>query len=163
MKNRIKNIRKFKKMSQAELAQILNVDQTAISNWENEKNNIDIEIAKIISEKFKFPLEYIYGYPYTLARPREEWDSDEIEDIDEADFYAADVLRFRYGQGKFNSEFKPIKGEEYRRAAQYTPLPPEGMTRVTIHGRDGQTEYADFTQEQMELIRAMIKAKNDQK
>ena len=43
------------------------------------------------------------------------------------------------------------------------PIPPEGMTRVTIHGRDGQTEYADFTQEQIDLIRLMIKAKNDQK
>lgn len=39
------------------------------------------------------------------------------------------------------------------------PMPPDGMTRVTIHGRDGKTEYADFTPEQVELIRAMIEKK----
>ena len=51
--------------------------------------------------------------------------------------------------------------EQGKHSSQTTSdgTPPEGMTRVTIHGRDGQTEYADFTQEQMELIRAMIERK----
>lgn len=37
MQNRIKSLRLFKGLSQAEFADQLNVDQTAVSNWERGK------------------------------------------------------------------------------------------------------------------------------
>lgn len=54
-----------------------------------------------------------------------------------------------YLLGKTNEKEKPPVDEE--------PI-PEGRERVTIRGRNGEVEYADFTPEQVKLIRSMIDA-----
>lgn len=59
--NIIKKIRKENKLSQSEFANILNVHQTAVSQWENERTKPDVSIAKIISQKFGISLDIILG------------------------------------------------------------------------------------------------------
>lgn len=54
-----------------------------------------------------------------------------------------------YLLGKTSEKEKPLMDEE--------PI-PEGRERVTICGRNGEVEYADFTPEQVKLIRSMIAA-----
>ncbi|MBP3323022.1 MAG: helix-turn-helix transcriptional regulator [Clostridia bacterium] len=58
----IKRLRSNKKMTQDELAAILNVTRQAVSNWENEKTQPDIETITKIAEYFGVSTEeIIYG------------------------------------------------------------------------------------------------------
>lgn len=57
--NIIKKIRKENKLSQSEFANILNVHQTAVSQWENGRTKPDVSVAKIISQKFNISLDVI--------------------------------------------------------------------------------------------------------
>ena len=41
--NRIREVRKAKKLSQTELAEMLHVHQTAVSQWENGKTEPDVD------------------------------------------------------------------------------------------------------------------------
>lgn len=66
---KIKNIRKEKKMTQEQMANILNVSRQAISNWENNKNFPDLEMIIKISSFFSFTLdELILGDDDTMTK-----------------------------------------------------------------------------------------------
>ena len=56
---KIRKIRKDNKMSQDNLAEILNVTRQTISNWENGKNYPDIETLIKISDKFNISLDIL--------------------------------------------------------------------------------------------------------
>ncbi|MDD5888839.1 MAG: helix-turn-helix transcriptional regulator [bacterium] len=56
---KIKKIRKDNKMSQDDIAEILNVTRQTISNWENGKNYPDIETLIKISDKFNISLDIL--------------------------------------------------------------------------------------------------------
>ncbi len=56
---KIKKIRKDNKMSQDDLAEVLNVTRQTISNWENGKNYPDIETLIKISNKFNISLDIL--------------------------------------------------------------------------------------------------------
>ena len=56
---KIKKIRKDNKMSQDDLAEVLNVTRQTISNWENRKNYPDIETLIKISDKFNISLDIL--------------------------------------------------------------------------------------------------------
>lgn len=59
--NIIKKIRTENKLSQAELAKMLNVHQTAVSQWENGRTTPDVTIAKLISKQFGVSLDELLG------------------------------------------------------------------------------------------------------
>ena len=99
--NRIKCLRALRRLSQAAFAEIFNVDQTAVSNWENGKNSIDIEIANKIADYFSVPLDFIYGKEFKVTRPRKLWRTDEIEDCDREKPDAREYFLFIYGCGVF--------------------------------------------------------------
>lgn len=66
--NVIKNIRKKYKLSQSEFANLLNVHQTAVSQWENNRTKPDINIAKAISQKFNISLDIILDNTLSNAK-----------------------------------------------------------------------------------------------
>lgn len=57
--NRVKELRKQKKLSQTELARMLNVHQTAISQWETGRTEPDTEIQKELADIFNVSLDYL--------------------------------------------------------------------------------------------------------
>lgn len=59
--NRIKQLRKHKNLSQNELAKILNVHQTAISQWETGKTHPDMAQAIQMANYFSVSVDYILG------------------------------------------------------------------------------------------------------
>lgn len=59
--NIIKQLRKEKKLSQSKLANLLNVHQTAVSQWEQGRTMPDIEILKQLSNLFGVSIDYILG------------------------------------------------------------------------------------------------------
>lgn len=101
MKNRIKCIRKAHKMSQAVFARQLNVDQTAVSNWENQKNGIDPETAMNIAKIFSVPVEFVYGREFKTTKETSAWHYSHVEDMNRAGADARDFFLFKYGGGYF--------------------------------------------------------------
>lgn len=57
--NKIKLIRKQNKLTQAEFAKMLNVHQTAVSQWETDKTKPDSSIYADIAKKFNVSLNYL--------------------------------------------------------------------------------------------------------
>ncbi len=61
MKNTIYKLRKEKGLTQIELAKILNLDQTTVSKWENEKAVPDTTTLINLAEFFDVSTDYLLG------------------------------------------------------------------------------------------------------
>lgn len=98
--NRISALRKEKKMSQTELANMLNVSQGTLSFWENEKYDIDNESLIKLSEIFNVSTDYILCN--TDIRDIKKSSGEKPEDIaeDEDD----DIVLFNREARKMTSE-----------------------------------------------------------
>lgn len=107
--NRIKCIRVAKGYSQAKFADLFHVDQTAVSNWENGKNNVDIKLMETIANYFDLPIDFIYGRKIILLRPQPYWHETEIQDYENAPEVVKDYLLYKYGIGVFASTYLPLK------------------------------------------------------
>ncbi len=59
--NRLKIVRNYMNITQGELAKKLGVKQNTVSYWENGRRQIDIEMAKAISEIAGCTVEYLIG------------------------------------------------------------------------------------------------------
>ena len=59
--NRVKELRKQRGYSQQKLSALLNVHQTAISQWETGRTSPDIDTASRMARLFEVPLEYVLG------------------------------------------------------------------------------------------------------
>ncbi|MEZ3497281.1 MAG: helix-turn-helix domain-containing protein [Lachnospiraceae bacterium] len=58
---RIRGLREDADLSQTELAQIFNVGQKTVSNWETGRNEPPYEILKKYAERFQVTTDYILG------------------------------------------------------------------------------------------------------
>lgn len=61
MSNRLKKLRKEKGLTQADLAKVLNTNQSQYGKYENGKTNLSIENAKILAKFFGVTLSYLLG------------------------------------------------------------------------------------------------------
>ena len=59
--NRIKELRKAKKITQGDIAHVLKVQQSTISHWENEKTEIDQATLIRIADYFGVSIDYLLG------------------------------------------------------------------------------------------------------
>lgn len=99
-KNRIKCLREFKRMTQKDLAELLNVNPSAVSHWEIGANEIRNDYLEKIAKFFSVPVSFVIGDEYKLKRPFDMWHEDEKEDYRHAKD-EKDYLEFKYGQGYF--------------------------------------------------------------
>lgn len=60
--NKIKQLRLDNNLLQSDLADILNVGQGTISNWENGRTEPDQESLKLIAQHFNVSLDYLLGF-----------------------------------------------------------------------------------------------------
>ncbi|NJJ27730.1 helix-turn-helix transcriptional regulator [Streptococcus anginosus] len=58
---RFKELRKQKGLTQADLAKVLNTNQSQYGKYENGKTNLSIENAKILAEYFGVSIPYLLG------------------------------------------------------------------------------------------------------
>lgn len=110
--NRIKSIRTFYRLSQAKFGELFHVDQTAVSNWERGKNDIDIKTLEQIADYFKLPIEYIIGKEFDLKYPQSQWREDNWEDFYSANEDSRELLKFKIGKGYFIVESNSPAPEE---------------------------------------------------
>lgn len=59
---RIKSIRKSKKITQKQLAQTVDVYQSRIARWESGVNEPSIEMLKKLAEALDTSIDYLVGY-----------------------------------------------------------------------------------------------------
>lgn len=59
--NRLAEIRKSKKLNQKDIAKLIKVKQNTISNWENEKTEIDNHSLNILADYFNVSTDYLLG------------------------------------------------------------------------------------------------------
>ncbi|MBF0818602.1 helix-turn-helix domain-containing protein [Streptococcus acidominimus] len=60
--NRLKELRKEKKLSQKEIADFLTVNEKTISRWENGESQIKSDKAKALADYFGVSVAYLLGY-----------------------------------------------------------------------------------------------------
>ena len=61
MKNRLRELRNDKKLSQKELSKILNMSQTGYSKYETSENDIPTKILLKLSEIYEVSIGYLLG------------------------------------------------------------------------------------------------------
>lgn len=59
--NRIKELRVKNGLKQSDLAEVVNVRQTTVSNWENEVTEVDRQSLFVLSDFFKVSTDYLLG------------------------------------------------------------------------------------------------------
>ncbi len=57
---RIKSLRKQKKLTQSELAEIINASRMAIANYETDRNTPSFAILSLIAEALSTTVDFIY-------------------------------------------------------------------------------------------------------
>ena len=70
--NRVKELRLENKLSQEKLASMLNVHQTAVSQWEKNRTSPDTDTANKIAKMFKVSIGYVLGYENEKKQPTDD-------------------------------------------------------------------------------------------
>jgi len=78
----IKELRKAKGETQADLAKALNVHQTAVSQWEKGRTTPDVELLPIIAEHFGVSIDFLLGREEIKKAPAVA-EAEKISDPDE--------------------------------------------------------------------------------
>lgn len=89
--NRLKELRKEKKVSQKEIADFLGISEKTISRWENSENTIKSDKAQKLADFFEVSVKYLLGYSddkkdpmltsLELARKDDTGDHFDLQDI----------------------------------------------------------------------------------
>ncbi len=147
---RIRILRKAHRLSQKAFAERFSVDQTAVSNWEQGKNKIELALADKIADAFGVPVEYIYGKPYTVTRPFEEWTEEEkARYLKAASEEERALMEFRLGRGVFEGS-----GTTLSRESEIS----EKDIKVALFGGDG--DVTDEMWQEVKNFVAYVKQKN---
>ena len=81
MKDKIKTLRKSLGYSQEELAKIINVHQTAVSQWEQGRTTPDIETIKKLASLFNVSVDYLLDRSNAPANPIDPFTFSNIQPV----------------------------------------------------------------------------------
>ena len=104
--NRLKELRKERRLSQAEVAKILNITHSGYSLWELDKVSIDNRSLQKLANLYNVSIDYILGKSKTIT----EMTNDEVELIEKyRKLNEIEQIKVKaYLQGVFdNKEEKP--------------------------------------------------------
>lgn len=73
-KDELKRLRKQRRLSQIDLAEILNVSQSTITCWENGSRKPDIDMMPVIAEFFGVSTDELYGIESESAGDKALWE-----------------------------------------------------------------------------------------
>ena len=128
--NRLKEIRQLNRLTQSDLAGLVNVKQNTISNWENGKTEIDYKSLKTLTKILNCSADYLLGYDEEL-----QFDNDLIRLIKMAQ---GDRTQndFAIHCGISSATLTQIKNGEYKTT-------PETLKKIASHAYNGVT-YAQL-------------------
>ena len=61
MQNRLKELRKARKLSQGDIAEVLGVTRQAVSQYENGVRKMDYEMMEVLADYFNVDMDYLLG------------------------------------------------------------------------------------------------------
>ena len=76
--NRLKELRKEKKLSRKELAKKIGVHYRTLQNWENGANIINQDKSQTLADYFEVSVDYLHGYGY---KKRETKSVEKLENV----------------------------------------------------------------------------------
>lgn len=127
--NRLKELRKDKKISQTTLAKLLNVNEKTISRWENGESNIKPEKAEELAKIFNVSVAYLLGYS-------------EYENF-------LDITKdFLNNDSDDDNDPEEIKLQEETNEREER-LEPERLRRVNNHGLSFYTDLFKFRSDEL--------------
>lgn len=97
LENRLKTMRKVKRKTQAEIAQVVGITQNTYSYWENGKVKIDNDSLKRLAQYYGVTLDFLAGRKYRVTKPVADWRDDLKEDYASGDIYLRQYLEYCYG------------------------------------------------------------------
>lgn len=139
-KDRLKMLRKEKKMTQVCLGQMLNYGYTAIANYESGRNNPSIEDLKKIAAIFNVSMDYLLGvndirYPYVRE--------DNSNEFNEVRRYYAKLSPKKINELLFFMEWLVARPEEENMKPEN--MKPENKKQdATIYAMPEQNEQESF-------------------
>ena len=78
---RLKELRKYKRLTQSEMANFIGVNQNTYSYWENGKSKIDNETLTKLADFFGVTIDYLLGRD--IQETKNDLSADESKKVDE--------------------------------------------------------------------------------
>ncbi|WP_250317659.1 helix-turn-helix domain-containing protein [Streptococcus infantarius] len=114
--NRLKELRKEKKLSQKELADYLGINEKTISRWENGESTIKSDKAQELADYFGVHIPFLLGYsPIRTAEEEismmiDDFNKDFIEFLKHHDLYLSDkqiplIINTMYSMSNINDRY----------------------------------------------------------
>ena len=114
--NRLKELRKEKKLSQKELADYLGINEKTISRWENGESTIKSDKAQELADYFGVHIPFLLGYsPLRTAEEEismmiDDFNNDFIEFLKYHDLYLSDnqiplIINTMYSMSHINDRY----------------------------------------------------------
>ena len=116
--NRLKTMRKVKRLTQQQVADIVGVTQNAYCYWELEKVRVDVDAYKKLAQYYGVSTDFLMGMRFHLTIPVEKWPADVQADYKSATEDEKVYLEYKYGGPKFtdslSTEEKAPRTEELK-------------------------------------------------
>ena len=159
--SRIKCLRTLRLANRNIFAKEMGVEETLITGLESGREQISEELATMIAQKCRVPVDFVLGKPFIVKKSVNNWPKDFVEDMKKSPASTRDYFLLKYGEIVFQEAHRIEITKEDFVSVLDTPI-SEGRERVIIRGRNGEFDYADFALEQVKLIRSMIAAQKEE-
>ena len=150
MKNRLKIVRRARRYTQKETADIVGITQNAYSYWESGKVRVDADSLSKLAQEFRVPVDFLCGRDYVLSIPISEWRPDRIVDWQNADEEEKVWLEYLYGNPVFTTESYVTSGS-YGTISSHPVMRQVAKKKIPILGNVAcgepifaQEEYESF-------------------
>lgn len=139
MENRLKLIRKIRKVTQQQVATHMNISQNTYSYWENGKVNISNDDMQKLATFFRVSADFLSGRQYTLRSQPHSWREDLYADYMSAPAEHKIFMEYLYGNiSYFDSEdtsesidnFGPLTDQEQQLLHMFRSTTEEGRMRI---------------------------------
>lgn len=108
MENRLKQIRKAKRITQQAVADHIGINQNTYSYWESGKTKIDSESMLKLSNFFGVSVDFLSGKRYKVTVPPRNWPYGYGEDYQSANEYEKILLEYLYGKIQYIDDVRPV-------------------------------------------------------
>ena len=116
--NRLKLLREEKKLTQGDIAKMLNITTAAYSYYENEKRAMDTETASILANYFGVSIDYLLGKSDVRNTSTIDFSKDELHialSAEDKGYISEDVKKAIENYAKFVIEEEKKKEEKNKK------------------------------------------------
>ena len=108
VQNRLKILRKIKRLTQQDIAKTFGVNQNTYSYWENGKVNLDNEVISKLAAFFNVSVDFLMGRNFQITIPVDKWHRSLQHDYANAKDFEKIYMEYKYGGAVFisNDEIK---------------------------------------------------------